>query len=210
MGKEVKDKLTKEEYLKEVYSKYSKRLENDLKNINIFSENMIELNENNITFEDFKDKVADEMLKEQTKQSKIEVEDCLKYYKKKDFLITYNEYAFYKELMQMCKDYDDCKNLKIFSQVTMSRIVDYDEKLYFPFNFYSQKSIDFVITNSGNRIKFCIELDGKEHEEDEKRIKSDETKNKILEYIGIKLFRFKNENNIKASEIYEKVKDYIK
>ena len=213
-----KDEITnKEEFLRKTYEEYKRELNGAIANIDIFNRNMIELRENNITFDNFVDKLNNEVIEEKQKRDKIQVKDCLKYYKSKESLTTGNEYKLYRCLEELFNnDYKD-KDLQIFVQVSMSQLINIKgaDKFYAPLNFISRKSIDFVIAekekdNKKNlKIKFCIEVDGTEHETDPERIKSDETKDIILESVGIKLIRIKNKNYYEKDKINALIKDYI-
>lgn len=114
-------------------------------------------------------------------------------FEKKEYILTPTELKFYKIL----KDITDKQNLKICPQVALYEIIKAYK--YNDFNRISNKTIDFVITETNLKIKCCIELDDYTHKQ-AKRIERDEFINQIFSETGIKLLR------IPVSNFYDKEK----
>lgn len=123
-------------------------------------------------------------------------------YIKKDYLLTQTELKFYKLLKQIT----DELNLIICPQVPLYEIVKNID--YKDFNKIQSKSIDFVITETNLKIKFCIELDDYSHKQ-EKRIKRDEFVNKLFEDLNIKLIRIPVQNFYNLDELKSKIKESL-
>lgn len=125
------------------------------------------------------------------------------------FILTKNEYIFYKILKEICdeKEWLICPKitLKELFNVTLSK---YDKE-YRPYlSKIDKKHIDFTICNKDLYPIYAIELDDNSHK-DQDRIKSDNFKNKIFENSKIKLIRVKARNYYtkeSISSIFETLK----
>lgn len=125
-------------------------------------------------------------------------EENLPYIKK--YLLTKNEWIFYKKIKPICDKY----KFHIIAKVRLADIVEVKKGLdnkerqkYF--NKIKNKHIDFVICNPENlAIIGLIELDDRSHENKE-RIKSDNFKDKLSKTVGYKLIR------VKQNEDFEKL-----
>lgn len=124
--------------------------------------------------------------KENTDDNKIE--NNMPYVKK--YLLTKNEWAFYKKIKPIC----DKNNLHIISKVRLADIVEVKKGLENKewqkyFNKIKNKHVDFILCNPENlAIIAIIELDDKTHERKD-RIESDNFKNKLFDCIDYKLIR---------------------
>lgn len=106
---------------------------------------------------------------------------------KKKYLLTKNEWYFYKSLKPLCDQY----NLHIIAKVRFADLVEVDSNLTKEYNKYfnriKSKHIDFVLTNPDNmEVKFLIELDDKTHERQDRR-KRDIFVNRVCEENDYKL-----------------------
>ena len=129
-------------------------------------------------------------------------------YKKVDNFMTESEIKFYKYLITELQKLQRTYNLKlqIFPQVAINRIIkqnnrretELEKKIF-------ARSIDFLIYNLDTEDIFCcIELDGKDHETEEKK-KTDEILDEALKSAKIKLIRQKVKNHYEENEIIEKI-----
>ncbi len=116
------------------------------------------------------------------------VESNMPYTKK--YLLTKNEWAFYKKIKPIC----DKNNIHIISKVRLADIIevkkglDNQERQKY-FNKIINKHIDFILCNPENlAILALVELDDKSHERKE-RIESDNFKNNLFKTVGYKLIR---------------------
>lgn len=114
-------------------------------------------------------------------------------YKRKEYLLTETEIKFYKVLKEITKELE----LKICPQVSLYEIIETYNKN--EFNKISNKTIDFVITDTNLKIKCCIELDDYTHNEHD-RIERDNFLNALFNKINLKLIR------IQANNYYDKEK----
>lgn len=156
-----------------------------------------------------------EILEERRKVEQIPIYDKdgrIDYYKipnysLKNEFITCNERNFMRILINIVQKLNEkYKDNKIFlqisTQVALNRIIDINNKrnsaLY---DEIKNKSIDYVLydLNSG-RIICCIELDGKEHIENEERKTRDILLGKMLKDI-VKIIHIECNNNYNEEEI---------
>lgn len=118
-----------------------------------------------------------------------------KFYRPKRYLITLNELKFYNILMEIAKELD----LVLFSQVSLYNIIEMQKNLDYKtrtiyFNKIASKSIDFVLVDKKDcRIKLCIELDDKTHNQ-VKRIDRDLFINQLFKELEINLLRYPTYN----------------
>ena len=134
-------------------------------------------------------------------------------YKLKNEFITIPERIFMKTLINVIKkinnDYkDNTIYLKISTQVALNRIIEINNKRVS--NLYEEiknKSIDYVIydLNSG-KIICCIELDGREHAENEDRKNRDIVISKMLNGI-IKIIHIRMKSSYNEDEIIKLIKE---
>lgn len=134
-------------------------------------------------------------------------------YKLKNEFITIPERIFMKTLINVIKkinnDYKDSKiYLQISTQVALNRIIEINNKRVS--NLYEEiknKSIDYVIydLNSG-KIICCIELDGREHAENEDRKNRDIVISKMLNGI-IKIIHIRMKSSYNEDEIIKLIKE---
>lgn len=125
-----------------------------------------------------------------------------KLYEKKEYLLTPTELKFYKLL----KSITDKIELSLFTQVSLYSIVK--NKDFKNFNKIKSKSIDYVITEKNCKIKLCIELDDKSHN-NQKRIERDEFINKLFDDLNIKLLRIPVESYYNIEKLEQKIKESL-
>lgn len=123
-------------------------------------------------------------------------------YEKKEYLLTPTELKFYKLL----KTITDELNYTLFTQIALYEIVNC--KNYKNFNKIKSKSIDFVITEKNCKIKLCIELDDKTHNNN-KRIERDIFINDMFKELDIKLLRIPVQNFYNLEELKQKIQESI-
>lgn len=134
-------------------------------------------------------------------------------YTLKSEFITNNERNFMRILINIVKKLnEEYKENKIFlqisTQVALNRIIDINNKrnssLY---EEIKNKSIDYVLydLNTG-RIICCIELDGKEHFENESRINRDILLSKMLKEV-VKIIHIKYNDNYNEEKIIKLIKE---
>lgn len=106
------------------------------------------------------------------------------------YLLSPNEYKFYKEL----KLFTDENNLLICPKVGLKDLFDVkgnetkNHTSYF--NKISKKHIDFLVCDNALKPKYAIELDDKSHEKEKSKI-NDDFKNAIFGQANIPLIRIK-------------------
>ena len=130
-------------------------------------------------------------------------------FKTKDYFITNDEYKMYRCLEEIYKD----TNVRISTQVALNQIIEGNTKRYYTenpneniMNKFKGLSIDFVLFNIiTHKIICCIELNGKEHSEDNKRIERDEFLRETFELLEIPLIEIKSQE----SYIQEDIKNII-
>lgn len=123
----------------------------------------------------------------------------------KKFLLTKNEYKFYKEL----KSIADELGLTILSKIRMADLVESNEQESFEyqkaFSKIKAKHVDFALADPDNLyIKLLIELDDASHEKED-RIKRDEFVEKVYKEAGYKLLRVKNDTSYLREKIIEEL-----
>ncbi len=114
---------------------------------------------------------------------------------RKKYLLTKNEWSFYKEL----KPIADEMNFSILSKIRLADLVEVttkDETEYFNhFNKISSKHIDFALAKKENlQIILLIELDDNSHKKGNER---DEFINRLTNDTGYKLLRTKGTGELK-------------
>lgn len=162
-----------------------------------------------------------ELLEERRKIEQIPVYDKdgrIDFYKipnytlKKEFM-TCTERNFMRVLINIIQKLnEEYKENKIFlqisTQVALNRIIDINNKRNIElYEEIKNKSIDYVLydLNTG-KIICCIELDGKEHYENEERRKRDILLSKILKET-VKIIHIKCSNNYNEKEIIKLIKE---
>ena len=133
---------------------------------------------------------------EEKKENKIE--EILPYQKK--YLLTKNEWKFYKNIKHLC----DENNIHIIAKVRFADLVEVQTELEYKekqryFNKIKNKHIDFVLCKPENlEVIALLELDDISHQRKDRK-ESDELKNKICEKVGYKLIRVKNIEEFKEN-----------
>ena len=119
---------------------------------------------------------------------------------KKRYLLTNNEYFFYKKLKEVAERY----GLRVLTKVRLADIIEVDRTKInqpdytFYYNRIQSKHIDFLVCKGdGLEILTAIELDDNSHNNPERQ-KSDEFKNNALRIAGISLIRCKGPSNIEG------------
>lgn len=123
-------------------------------------------------------------------------------YKKSDYLLTPTELKFYKLL----KTITDKMEYSLFIQIPLYQLVEYKD--YKDFNKIKSKSIDFVITEKNCKVKLCIELDDKTHNNN-KRIERDRFINEMFKELDIKILRIPVQNFYNIEELETKIREQI-
>lgn len=123
-------------------------------------------------------------------------------YKKSDYLLTPTELKFYKLL----KTITDKMEYSLFVQIPLYQLVEYKD--FKDFNKIKSKSIDFVITEKNCKVKLCIELDDKTHNNN-KRIERDKFINEMFRELDIKILRIPVQNYYNMQEIEQKIKESL-
>lgn len=123
----------------------------------------------------------------------------------KKFLLTKNEYKFYKEL----KSIADELGLTILSKIRMADLVESNEQESFEyqkaFSKIKAKHVDFALADPENLyVRLLIELDDVSHEQED-RIKRDEFVEKVYKEAGYKLLRVKNDTSCLREKIIEQL-----
>lgn len=108
---------------------------------------------------------------------------------KKKYLLTKNEWFFYKNLKPLSEKY----NLHIIAKIRLADLVEVDYNKTKEFNKYfakiKSKHIDFALTKPDNlEVKYLIELDDNSHNKQDRKNR-DEFLNKICNETGYKLIR---------------------
>lgn len=136
---------------------------------------------------------------EQGEIANVPVEEVLKLPFERKYLLTKNEYYFYKELKRIADKY----NLVVLSKIRFADIVqvknsEIESKSEWYSNFGKIKSrhIDFALANPDNLyVLLVIELDDNSHYSETAK-KRDEFINSVLEKCGYKIIRTKGPNNL--------------
>lgn len=118
-----------------------------------------------------------------------------------DELISKDEQKMYRCLEEIYKG----TNIKISVQVALNRIIEANTRRYYK-DWITTKimgiSIDFVLFDINKRkIICCIELNGKEHETDEKRIERDKFLKETFEFFEVPLIQIKSQEKYNQNEI---------
>lgn len=142
------------------------------------------------------------------------VEEIAKVPFERKYLLTKNEYYFYKELKRIADKY----NLVVLSKIRFADIVqvknsEIESKSEWYSNFSKIKSrhIDFALANPDNLyVLLVIELDDNSHYSEAAKSR-DEFINSVLEKCGYKLIRTKGPNNLeeRIAELLELNKDNV-
>ena len=128
----------------------------------------------------------------------------------KVYLLTKNEWAFYRKLKPITDKY----RLHILSKVRMADIVQVKKGLtnkqyYSAFGKIKSRHIDFVLADPRNlRILAAIELDDNSHQNVDRQ-QADFFENKLFETIGLPLIRTNGKDDIEK-ELCEKLKISVK
>ena len=109
---------------------------------------------------------------------------------------------FYKLL----KTITDKMEYSLFIQIPLYQLVEYKD--YKDFNKIKSKSIDFVITEKNCKVKLCIELDDKTHNNN-KRIERDRFINEMFKELDIKILRIPVQNFYNIEELETKIREQI-
>ena len=123
-----------------------------------------------------------------------------KYPYKRKYILTKNEYYFYKKLKAIC----DKNNLRILVKTRLADIIDVDKnqiagKEYMNyFGRIQSKHIDYLVCNGDSLYPLvAIELDDSSHNK-ENRIERDIFVNNAMQAAGIPLIRCKGAGNLEA------------
>lgn len=119
---------------------------------------------------------------------------------KKKYILTNNEYKFYKAL----KEYAEEKQLIICPKVGLKDLFEPKaaENKMSLFGRIAQKHIDFLICDKELRPVYGIELDDKSHEREDRQ-KSDQFKNELFKSCGIPLYRITTKQEYTKADIEE-------
>lgn len=117
----------------------------------------------------------------------------------KKYLLTKNEWAFYKKIKPIC----DENKLHIISKVRLADLVEVskevngkDKQKYF--NKIKNKHIDFVLCNPENlAVIALIELDDSSHQRED-RVKRDIFVNSLCDKVGYKIIRITQNEDFKS------------
>ena len=135
-------------------------------------------------------------------------------FKTKDYFITSDEHKMYRCLEEIYKN----TNIRISTQVALNRIIEGNTKRYYTenpdeniMNKFKGLSIDFILFDIKTyKIICCIELNGKEHAEDLKRIERDKFLEEIFEYLEIPLIIIETQESYIQKEIKEIIEFNLK
>ncbi len=147
-------------------------------------------------------KIGNIKKEEQEEQIEDVVNNYCDNFEKVDYLLTATELKFYKILKRIT----DKLGYSLFCQVALYEIVK--NKDYKDFNKIKSKSIDFVITEPNCKIKLCVELDDKTHN-NVKRAERDDFINKLFKDLNIKLIRIPVQNFYNMEELEQKIKECL-
>jgi hypothetical protein len=125
---------------------------------------------------------------------------------KRKYILTMNEYNFYRALKPICDKY----NLRILIKTRIADIVDVDKskinsKDYFKyFSKIQAKHIDFLLCSGDSLYVVAgLELDDSSHDT-EKRMERDEFVNNVFNFAGIPLIRCRGAENLE-----ELIREYL-
>lgn len=123
------------------------------------------------------------------------------HYVPREYILTRSELEIYKILTEIANEL----NLTLLSQVSLYSILRSKKSNDMYFNKIKSKSIDFVLIDKINsKIKLCIELDDKTHEQPE-RIKRDNFINQLFKDLKIQLLRIKVHNYYNKLDIENQI-----
>lgn len=127
---------------------------------------------------------------------------------------TFSERAFHRNLIKIVQKINeefktDNKYIQISTQVAVNRIIDINnERNKDLYEEIRDKSIDYVLYDLNNgKIICCIELNGQEHIENNKRVKRDLLLEKMFQDVVSLIYIDKDKYN--ENEIYEKIKESL-
>lgn len=131
-------------------------------------------------------------------------------YIKREKFLEDSERKFFRVLLNIIPRLNNRKEkryIQISTQVAINRIIDINNRrntdLY---EEIKDKSIDYVLFDlNTSKIMCCIELQGKEHFENEERIKRDILIRKIFKESEIKYIEIKTQNEYNENEIYNEI-----
>lgn len=152
---------------------------------------------------------------EETEEKSIDIENgeaekCEEYPYVKTYLLSKNEWRFYKALKPIADKY----NLHILSKIRLADLIKVRDGLQnkqrlSAFGKIKSKHVDFVLANPTNLAVFCIiELDDSSHEEINRQ-QRDFFLDKVCETVKLPIIHCKNINGVE-DEICEKLKIHKK
>jgi len=126
-------------------------------------------------------------------------------FKTKDYFITNDEYKMYRCLEEIYKN----TNTRISTQVALNQIIEGNTKRYYTenpneniMNKFKGLSIDFVLFDIiTHKTICCIELNGKEHTENNKRIERDKFLKETFELLEIPLIIMESQESYVQKDI---------
>lgn len=134
------------------------------------------------------------------KKKKENISELKVYPYKKKYILTKNEYYFYKKLKGICDSY----NLRVLVKTRLADIVEVDKskignKEYMKYYTRIQsKHIDFLVCNGDSLYPVvAIELDDNSHDNKDRQTR-DNFVNKTLDSAGVPLIRCKGAGNLEA------------
>lgn len=142
-----------------------------------------------------------------TENTQVQLEETRLPYRKK-YILTKNEYQFYKELRKLT----DPRKYQVLTKIRLADIIEVDKNqikysdYYRYFNRIQSKHIDFVICDNNLHLLMAIELDDNSHY-CQKTQKSDYLKDNALSSAGIQLVRCKGIGVIKEVFEYKETED---
>ena len=143
------------------------------------------------------------IIEQSIKKNKPEENNILEYPYKQKYLLTKNEYKFYKTLKTIC----DQKQIIICPKVRLEDFIEVKEnenKQKYR-GYIKSRHIDFLLCDSNLYIKAGIELDDTTHNTS-KAQKTNELKNNIFKAIDIPLYRIKVNDKEYTTEIENIIK----
>lgn len=143
------------------------------------------------------------IIEQSIKKNKPKENNILEYPYKQKYLLTKNEYKFYKTLKTIC----DQKQIIICPKVRLEDFIEVKEnenKQKYR-GYIKSRHIDFLLCDSNLYIKAGIELDDTTHNTSKAK-KTDELKNNIFKAIDIPLYRIKVNDKEYTTEIENIIK----
>jgi very-short-patch-repair endonuclease len=125
-------------------------------------------------------------------------------YFKKKALLNEGEQALFHKLTEAMP------NCIVFAQVRLADIVGIKKTNNWQawFNKVNRKSVDFVICNKSFVVLACIELDGKTHEQEDRK-KADGDKDAALKAAGIPILRIEASKLLTSEEIKLRLENLV-